>query len=117
MVADQPADRLAHVAPAGSLPVAGPDDLARARRFVAESAAVVGLGAERIEQFQIALSEVVTSALTHADGLATVTVGRDGTAVTVEVRDRGPGMTTLPSAVLPPPTQLSGRGLAGAAAV
>ncbi len=91
--------------------VRGPADLARVRRLLAASAASAGLPADRVDQFTVALSEVATNAIRHANGSATITITTSGAAVTVEVRDRGTGLPRDVRATRPDPAQVGGRGL------
>jgi anti-sigma regulatory factor (Ser/Thr protein kinase) len=111
MVADQPAYRPDHLPVMATLRVHGAGDLVRARRLLADTAAMAGLDSDRIEQFAVALSEVATNAILHGDGTATVMITSDEATVTVEVQDHGSGLQILPQHTPPHPTQIDGRGL------
>ncbi len=108
---NQPVDRPDQPPVVATMTVHGADELAPARRLLTDSAIAVGLSADRIERFTIALSEVVTNALQHGDGSAVITIIGSATALIVQVRDHGPGLRTSQRAALPEPTQIGGRGL------
>jgi serine/threonine-protein kinase RsbW len=107
---DQPVDRPDQPPVVATMTVHGPGDLAQARRLLADAAVAAGLPADRIDRFTVALSEIVTNAIRHANGRATMTITSDGTALTANVRDQGAGLNAQPNG-LPPVTQLTGRGL------
>jgi serine/threonine-protein kinase RsbW len=108
---DRPVDGPDHFPVVATMRVHGADDLVRARRLVATTAAGLGLGADRIEQFTIAVNEVATNALVHGSGNGTITVTGSETAITVEVRDHGAGLGATPGPDMPHPTDIGGRGL------
>ncbi len=108
---DQPVDRPNHLPVVATMTVNGAHDLERARQLLGHAGADVGLPTDRIHQFTVALSEVATNAILHANGSATMTITSSGTALMVEVRDHGTGLRTNPRPALPHPTQIGGRGL------
>ena len=108
---DRPVDGPDHLPVVATMRVYGADDLARARRLLADTAAGLGLGADRIEQFAIAVNEVATNALVHGSGNGTITITGNDLAITVEVRDHGAGLSATPGTDLPHPTDIGGRGL------
>ena len=108
---DRPAGGPDHLPVVATMRVYGADDLARARRLLAHTAAGFGLPADRIEQFAVAVNEVATNALVHGNGIGTITITGNDTAITVEVRDYGAGLSAGPGTGLPHPTDIGGRGL------
>jgi anti-sigma regulatory factor (Ser/Thr protein kinase) len=96
--------------PVDALPF-GLGDLASVRRFVAEAAAVGGLGPGRTHDLVLAASEVATNSLRHGGGQGSVRVWRHGEAVVCEVRDGGMFDLPLAGRVRPAPGQTSGFGL------
>ncbi|MEU4238073.1 ATP-binding protein [Actinoplanes sp. NPDC026619] len=83
------------------------------RHTVASCAAGAGLGGERLDDFVVAVNELLTNAVRHGGGLGTVALWRAGDSVVCEVRDTGTG---LPEAapempVRPAATQPGGWGL------
>jgi serine/threonine-protein kinase RsbW len=108
---DQPVDRPDQHPVVATMAVHGADGVAPARRLLADTAVTVGLPADRIERFTVALSEIVTNAIRHGNGSATMTITSNGSTLTVNVRDHGPGLKAQSSRALPPATQVSGRGL------
>jgi serine/threonine-protein kinase RsbW len=108
---DQWADRHDHHPVIATMRVHEADDLAQVRRLLADTAADVGLPANRIDQLTIALNEVATNAILHGNGGATMTITSSDTEVMVEVRDHGTGLRTTPHPGMPHHTQIGGRGL------
>lgn len=94
-----------------TMAVHGVDDLASARRLLVETATAVGMPADRIDRLAVAVSEVVSNAILHGNGSATMTITSSDTGLTVNVRDRGTGLTTRPAPTPPDATQIDGRGL------
>lgn len=90
--------------------VGGPD-LAEVRQRVTASAQRVGLDADRAAEFTIAVNEAMINAIQHAGGSADVTITTTGRTITVEIRDRGPGLSSGIERELPPSDQPGGRGL------
>jgi anti-sigma regulatory factor (Ser/Thr protein kinase) len=88
-------------------------DVARLRRHVLDTAALVGLSGEQAGQFILAINEAVINAIRHAGGVAAVTVvaNRPGAVMTVTVSDTGPGFDGDVRPELPPADQDHGRGL------
>ncbi len=109
MVTDYPEDS-GRVPIVAAIRLNGAGDLAQVRGLLADTAAAVGLGADRARRFAIAVSEVATNAILHGGGTANVLITGQNDTLTVEVTDRGAGLQPpAPSPV--PPTQVHGRGL------
>lgn len=89
----------------------GVDDLARARRLMANVAGRIGLHPDRVDRLTVALSEVATNAVVHGGGSATVLITGGRGELAVEVRDGGSGSPPASVRAPVPPTELSGRGL------
>lgn len=113
--------RFAGNLPSGSEPrVDGDDDsitlgpapvsAALARRFVADR-----IDGPRRNDVLLVVSELVTNALMHTEGVVRVTVHREAAAVTVEVWDSSPEV--VPHAVTLPASRPGGRGLHIVAAI
>jgi serine/threonine-protein kinase RsbW len=66
------------------------------RHAVASCAAAAGLDGDRLEDFVIAVNELLTNAVRHGGGAGQVRLSRDSAAVVCEVTDRGPGLAVLP---------------------
>jgi anti-sigma regulatory factor (Ser/Thr protein kinase) len=80
-------------------------------RSLVRSALPAGVPADRADEMQLAVHELVANAL-EAAGEAEVSLWREGTAMVWEVRDDGPGLhDTVAGYVPPPPDTLGGRGL------
>jgi len=86
-------------------------DLAAVRHQVIEAADRAGLPLDVVTRFTLAVNEVVTNAVVHGGGFASVTVTGDRQRVVVEVRDHGNGIPEGVTTDLPPPEQTHGRGL------
>lgn len=101
----------------GSLPVAMGShhvtaaDLSQVRQRVVEAALSVGAPQNRVARFSVAVNEVVTNAILHGGGTATVTITKIGPRIVVEVRDSGGGIPAGVTAELPPVDEIHGRGL------
>lgn len=108
---DEPTGRPDRLPVIATMGVHEPPDLARARRLLADASVGVGLPVERIDRLTVALSEVVTNAILHGNGSATITITGGDSAVTVEVQDHGTGLRGTPRPTRPEPGQIGGRGL------
>lgn len=64
-------------------------DLARLRQFVAGHAEGLGVGADRVGDLMVAVTEVATNALRHAGSPSTVRVWHDEEAMVCELSDGG----------------------------
>ncbi|WP_327009625.1 ATP-binding protein [Dactylosporangium sp. NBC_01737] len=83
------------------------------RHAVSRAAAAVGLLGQRLEDFVLAVNEIVTNAVRHAGGRGAVKLWTlDGTLL-CEVTDKGSGIPAerLDGGALPPSNAVSGRGL------
>jgi serine/threonine-protein kinase RsbW len=83
------------------------------RHAVSRVAAAAGLVGQRLEDFVLAVNEIVTNAVRHAGGGGTLRLWRAGRLLVCEVADRGDGIPheRLNGAALPPSHAISGRGL------
>jgi anti-sigma regulatory factor (Ser/Thr protein kinase) len=91
----------------------GYDDLAATRHAVARHAARAGLAGQRLEDFVLAVNEILTNAVRHADGGGTLRLWCIGGRLLCEVTDSGGGIPADLIDVQPPPIALApgGRGL------
>lgn len=85
------------------------DDLAGVRAFVRSRAASLGLPARQVEMLGLAVSELATNTLQHTSGGGRVRVWAESGQLYCEVVDGGP-MRSIGD--MPPPSAVSGRGLA-----
>jgi anti-sigma regulatory factor (Ser/Thr protein kinase) len=86
--------------------------LAGVRRLVAEHALTAGLAQERVDDLQLAVTEICTNAVVHdSDGLGTLRVWTEDDLVVCEVRGAGQISDILAGRVLPSPERPHGRGL------
>ena len=101
----------AHTSRRVILPVRGPQDLSWARATVIGTATATGIGEDRAAKLALAVTEIATNALIHADGGAHLEIITQSGAVTVEISDHGPGLPPDRIVELPPPSHDRGRGL------
>ncbi|HEX6421332.1 MAG TPA: sensor histidine kinase [Acidimicrobiales bacterium] len=87
------------------------DDLAAVRRHVEGIAGAVGLGGAAAKDLALAVDEVATNSLRHAEGVDRLSAWLDGGALVCEVRDAGWLTDPLVGRRCPEPTQVGGRGL------
>jgi serine/threonine-protein kinase RsbW len=83
------------------------------RHAIARCAESVGLLGQRLEDFVLAVNEVVTNAVRHAGGGGRVRVWTEDGTIRCEVTDRGTGIPPdrLNGHELPPSFAVGGRGL------
>jgi serine/threonine-protein kinase RsbW len=62
------------------------------RHAVASCAAAAGLTGERLDDFVVAVNELLTNAVRHGGGIGHLRLWRAPDAVVCEVSDHGPGM-------------------------
>lgn len=74
------------------------------RHAVAAHAQESGLGGQRLEDFVLAVNELITNAVRHGGGHGRLRMWTDGTAVTCEVSDTGLGMASDQAAIRKRPT-------------
>ena len=86
-------------------------DLSDVRRFVARHAHAAGLGPDRTAELTIAINELVTNSVIHADGGGRLSVWREGDTLLCEVSDQGTFDRPLAGRVRPGVSQPGGRGL------
>jgi anti-sigma regulatory factor (Ser/Thr protein kinase) len=91
--------------------VRGPHDLSWARATVNETVTAAGIDAHRAAKLVLAVTEITTNALIHADGAAHVEIITTIDSVTVKISDHGPGLPPDHIVELPPPSHSRGRGL------
>ncbi|MDX6647907.1 MAG: hypothetical protein QOK40_3634 [Miltoncostaeaceae bacterium] len=106
---------LQHAEPPASTPrmrLASAADLSVLRRFVGRHAAATGLGADAVEDLQLAASEIASNVIVHTPGPGNVRVWTEGGDLVCEVSDGGPGIDDpFAGYRLPPERGGSGRGL------
>ena len=83
------------------------------RHTVARAAANVGLRGQRLEDYVLAVNEIVTNAVRHAGGHGRLRMWLHGGALRCEIIDEGTGIPhdRLNGHELPPSFAVSGRGL------
>ncbi|HEY0534649.1 MAG TPA: ATP-binding protein [Actinoplanes sp.] len=62
------------------------------RHAVASCAAGAGLSGDRLDDFVVAINELLTNAVRHGGGAGGLTLRHTGDRVVCEVSDRGPGL-------------------------
>ena len=89
------------------------DDLGGLRRTVLAGARRAGLTGDPLDDFVVAVHELVTNALRHGGGRGRLVLRRDGDTLVCDVSDDGPGFgDSVPAAADPPSAEtLGGRGL------
>jgi anti-sigma regulatory factor (Ser/Thr protein kinase) len=86
--------------------------IAALRADVRRHAAACGLGGRRLDDFLLAVNEIVANAVQHGDGERRLLLWQDGDRLVCEVSDQGPGLDDRRvRAALPSPGALGGRGL------
>jgi anti-sigma regulatory factor (Ser/Thr protein kinase) len=78
------------------------------RHSVMSCVAAGGLGGDRLEDFVVAVNELMTNAVRHGGGTGRVEVWRDDHAVVCEVSDRGTGLSRPPVRPARPVTDTPG---------
>lgn len=87
------------------------DNFTALRHVIAARAAAAGLSGDRLDDFVLAVNELIINAIRHGGGHGRVVLRPRGhVALTCEVQDHG-GPTELPSIPDTPPTGTGGRGL------
>ncbi len=86
-------------------------DLQRIRRLVERAGRRLGLSPARTDDLVLVVNEIATNAIRHGGGSGTLTMVSRSDGVSVEVRDRGPGLTAHTRDELPTATSIGGRGL------
>jgi anti-sigma regulatory factor (Ser/Thr protein kinase) len=88
-------------------------DVADIRHAVAREAATAGLTGQRLDDFVLAVNEIITNAVRHTDGRGRVRLWTAGTVLSCEVTDTGDGIPPDWVEPTPPPATLvpGGRGL------
>jgi len=88
-------------------------NMSEVRRHVRRYAAAVGLNAVRLDDFIIAVSEILANAVLHGGGDGRISLRRDGASVRCVVTDHGKGLPDGYDIARPadPATQGGGRGL------
>lgn len=89
------------------------DRITALRHEVARCAVKAGLHAQRLEDFVLAVNEIVTNAVRHAGGHGRLRMWLGGTVLRCEVVDQGSGIPEDEDegTILPPSYAVSGRGL------
>jgi serine/threonine-protein kinase RsbW len=83
------------------------------RHAIASAAGDAGLAGERLDDFVVAVNELLTNAVRHGGGGGRVRLWREPDAVVCEVRDSGPGLPAeqMDHSARPAPDQPGGWGL------
>ena len=81
------------------------------RHAVASAAASAGLAGERLDDFVLAVNELLTNAVRHGGGTGHVALWRTGQSVVCEVSDHGSGLGELDRSRRPAPEVPGGWGL------
>jgi anti-sigma regulatory factor (Ser/Thr protein kinase) len=89
----------------------GVDDLGRLRRMVADRATGAGLGAERVQDLQLAVNEVATNSLRYGGPSATARIWQGDAGLVCQVEGLGHIADPLAGRRAPEPTSAGGRGL------
>ncbi|MEO3777535.1 ATP-binding protein [Micromonospora sp. B11E3] len=82
----------------------------RLRHAVAAAARGAGLTGVALEDFVLAVHELVTNVVRHGGGRGALRLRRDGDVLSCEISDNGPGLGDVRVA-LPAPTEVGHRGL------
>jgi anti-sigma regulatory factor (Ser/Thr protein kinase) len=86
--------------------------LAGVRRLVAEHALLAGLVPERVDDLQLAVTEICTNAVVHdGDGVGSLRLWTEDDLVVCEVRGAGQISDIMAGRILPSPERPHGRGL------
>lgn len=85
--------------------------LSAVRRLVAQRAAAAGMDSRRRHDLVLAVCEVATNSVRHADGRGILRVWQDGQVLVCEVADRGHPDRPLPGRMPRTPGQHGGYGL------
>lgn len=93
--------------------VFGSEQITATRHAVVAHAAAAGLRGTRLEDFALAVNEMMTNAVRHGGGGGTLCQWVDGLVLTCDITDDGPGIPAeCRSGRLPPPVFVAhGRGL------
>jgi anti-sigma regulatory factor (Ser/Thr protein kinase) len=81
------------------------------RHAVTSAAARAGLDGDRLDDFVLAVNELLTNAVRHGGGAGWVELWRSGTAVVCEVSDHGGGLDAADRRRRPAPDEPGGWGL------
>jgi len=81
------------------------------RHAVASAAATAGLADERLDDFVVAVNELLTNAVRHGGGAGHVTLWHADESVVCEVTDQGTGLHGRDHHLRPAPDVPGGRGL------
>ncbi|MET7394385.1 ATP-binding protein [Dactylosporangium sp. NPDC005572] len=89
------------------------EQITAVRHAVGRGAAAVGLREQRLEDFVLAVNEIVTNAVRHAGGRGSLRMWVIDGELVCEVTDKGSGIPAerLNGQTLPPSNATSGRGL------
>jgi serine/threonine-protein kinase RsbW len=87
--------------------------LARVRHAIARKAAFAGLAGHRLDDFVLAVNELMTNAVRHAGGVGRLRLWLQEGTLRCEVSDHGPGIAwdLLNGRRVPPIGDVGGRGL------
>ena len=85
--------------------------LGEMRHVVHDAALGMGIAPDRVDDLVLAVNEIVTNSLRHADGRPTLRIWSDGSAAISEISDGGWLADPLLGRLAPDPARSSGRGL------
>lgn len=88
--------------------------LGRVRHAIARQAALAGLAGHRLDDFVLAVNELMTNAVRHAGGVGRLRLWLQEGTLRCEVSDRGPGIARgdlLTTRRAPSTHEVGGRGL------
>jgi anti-sigma regulatory factor (Ser/Thr protein kinase) len=88
-----------------------PDDLAEARLFVRAYAVGQQVAPDRLDDFVMAVNEIMTNSIRHGGGRARLTLWTDDPHLVCQVADSGHITDPLAGRLAPPAAATSGRGL------
>jgi anti-sigma regulatory factor (Ser/Thr protein kinase) len=81
------------------------------RRLVTDYATTAGLCEDRVDDLVLAVNELTTNSIEHANGGGELLVWQEGDAVVCEVRDRGVLRDPMVGRLKPPPNSRGGYGV------
>ncbi|MBN1173924.1 MAG: ATP-binding protein [Micromonosporaceae bacterium] len=88
------------------------DQLSALRRTTSQRAQACGLAGQALDEFVLAVNEIVSNAIAHGGGAGELRMWCDGDQLRCQVRDRGPGISPGCLATPRPPLSADGgRGL------
>jgi anti-sigma regulatory factor (Ser/Thr protein kinase) len=115
---EQPEDFLSRCTPELAAPppwaarMTDPPDLISCRRFLTDRALLAGVDPQRAMDLSVAANEVLTNAMVHGHGTASLSAWTDGDRFVCQIQDHGGRLTDAVTGYRPPEAERgSGRGL------